>query len=158
MRRCRTVAKTARSTANSKPRPASSSSITAAAAGLLPQPPEQQRRTDALAREAGGLLGIVQGGEQQDLLAEAGAGGEQRGEAAAGGEFVGAAEGGDDVLADGAAVAAVLDDLEVAARSGGLEAEEHGALQTEHHDNSLTSYVERGIIIMTWHYILRAVS
>jgi hypothetical protein len=62
------------------------------------------------------------------------------------------------VLAHGTAVASVLDNLEVAARSRLLQAKEHGALQTEHHDNSPTSYMERAIIITTWHYILRAAS
>jgi hypothetical protein len=64
---------------------------------------------------------VVERGEQQHLFAEAGAGGEQRSEAAVGGEFVGTADGGDDVLLDARAVAAAFDDLEVAARTGGLE-------------------------------------
>jgi hypothetical protein len=49
--RCRTVAKTARSTGNSNRRSASSASITTLAAGLLPQPTEQGWRADALAGE-----------------------------------------------------------------------------------------------------------
>ena len=70
----------------------------------------------------------IEGGEQHDLIAEAGAGGEQRGQGAGGGEFVGAAEGGDDVLAVRGVLAAVLHDLQIGAGPGGLEAEEHGAL------------------------------
>ena len=67
--------------------------------------------------------------EQQHLFAEAGAGGEQCSEAAVGGKFVGAADGGDDVLLDARAVAAAFDDLEVVARAGGLETEEHAPLR-----------------------------
>ena len=104
------------------------------------------------------MLWIVQGREEHDLLAEASAGGQQRGEPPAGCEFVDAPEGGDDVLAHGPAVASVLDNLEVAARSRLLQAKEHGALQTEHHDNSPTSYVKREIIALTWHYILGTAS
>src|ERR687897_1672809 len=79
-------------------------------------------------------------------------------QATAGCEFVDAPDGGDDVLAHGTAVASVLDNLEVAARSRLLQAKEHGALRTEHHTNSHTSNVKRAIIIIAWHYILRAVS
>src|SRR6185503_13318102 len=93
----------------------------------LPQAPKQKRSADALAREAGGLLWIVQGREEHDLLAEASAGGQQCGKPPAGCEFVDAADGGDDVLAHGTAVASVLDNLEVAARSRLLQAKEaHG--------------------------------
>jgi hypothetical protein len=68
-----------------------------------------------------------EGAEQHDLVAQAGAGGEQRGERAGGGALIGAAEGGDDVLTVGTVLAAVRDDLQVGAGPGGLEAEEHGA-------------------------------
>jgi hypothetical protein len=59
-----------------------------------------------------------EGGEQHDLVAQAGAGGEQRGERAGGGALIGAAEGGDDVLPVGTVFAAVRDDLQVAAGPG----------------------------------------
>jgi hypothetical protein len=57
------------------------------------------------------------------------------------------------VLAHGTAVASVLDNLEVAARSRLLQAKEHGALQTEHHDNSPITNLERRNMPQTWHYI-----
>jgi hypothetical protein len=98
------------------------------AAGLLPQAPEQQRAADTTGGQAWPVGIRGEGGEEHDLVAEAGAGGEQRAESAGGGEVVGAAEGGDGVLAVDAVLAAVLDDLQVGARPGGLEAEEHGAL------------------------------
>jgi hypothetical protein len=98
------------------------------AAGLLPQPPEQQRAADTASGQAWPIGIRGEGGEEHDLVAEAGAGGEQGSQSAGGGEFVGAADGGDDVLAVDAVLAAVLDDLEVGAGPGGLEAEEHGAL------------------------------
>src|SRR4051812_21444523 len=135
MIRCRTAVKIARSTEKAKARPASSSSITARQpAGLLPQAAEDQGGADPACLQPRLVLGVAEGGEQQGLLAEPGAGGEESGEAARGGQLVEAAKGGDDLLADGAALAAVLDDLQVAARAGGLEAKEHGALQTGHHD------------------------
>jgi hypothetical protein len=104
------------------------------AAGLLPQAAEEQGCADPACLQPRLVLGVAEGGEQQDLLAEPGAGGEESGEATRGGELVEAAKGGDDLLADGAAFTAVFDDLQVAARTGGLEAEEHGALQAGHHD------------------------
>src|SRR4051812_9661197 len=104
------------------------------AAGLLPQPAEDQGCADPACLQPRLVLGVAEGGEQQGLLAEPGAGGEESGEAARGGQLVEAAKGGDDLLADGAALAAVLDDLQGAARGGGLEAKKNGALQTRHHD------------------------
>jgi hypothetical protein len=103
-------------------------------AEVLPQAPEQQRTAEAAGTQAGGAVLIRQRRQRQDLVAVAGAGGQQGGQAAAGGEFVEAAEGGDDVLANGAVLAAVLDDLQVTARPGLLEAEEHGAPPAQHHD------------------------
>ena len=74
------------------------------AADPIPQPLEQQRAADA-ARGQAQPFGIpLEGGEQHDLVAETGAGGEQGGQRAGGGERVGAAESGNDVLA----VSAVL--------------------------------------------------
>src|SRR3954452_3421731 len=100
-----------------------------AAAKLVPEASKGHRYTDAAQAELRGALVIVERGEQQHLFAEAGAGGQQRGKAAVGGEFVGAADSGDDVLLDARAVAAAFDDLEVAARAGGLETEEHSPLR-----------------------------
>jgi hypothetical protein len=104
------------------------------------------------------LLWIFQGREKHDLLAEAGARGQQRGEAPADCEFVDTPEGGDDVLAHGPALALVLDNLEVAARARLLQAKEHGALQTEHHDNSRIVSLKRQNMPQTWHYIPLAAS
>ncbi len=103
-------------------------------AEVLPQAPEQQRATEAAGAQAGGAVLIREDGQRQDLIAVAGAGREQGGQVAAGGELVEAAEGGDDVLANGAVLAAVLDNLQVTARPGLLEAEEHGAPPAQHHD------------------------
>src|SRR5271166_2807108 len=69
----------------------------------LPNPAEQHRAADPLGRRS-----------------------DERGERARGAQFVGTAEIGDHPLADGGAVARVLDDLHVAALAGSLEAEEHG--------------------------------
>src|SRR3954453_366223 len=98
------------------------------AAGLLPQPLEEQRGTDALGQHARALKVRLESREQQNLLAVARPGGEQGRQAAPCREFIGAAEGGNDLLAYGAALALVRDDLQVAARPGLLDAEEHGAL------------------------------
>lgn len=105
-------------------------------AGFLPQPAEHQGRADPPCLQPRLVLGVVEGGEQQDLLAEPGTRGEESGEPARGSELIEAADGGDDLLADGATFAVVLDQLQVAARAGGLEAEEHGVLQAGHHDTS----------------------
>ena len=71
--------------------------------------------------------------DQQHLIGELGPRGDQRGERAGGRQFVGAAEIGDHPLADRRAVAFVLDDLDVAALAGLLEAEKHGPSAIEHH-------------------------
>ena len=96
------------------------------AAGLLPQPPEQQRRADPFGQHAWSVEIGLQRGEQQHLLAVSRSRGKQGRQATLRCEFIGAAEGGDHGLADGAAVALVLDDLQVAARPGLLDAEKHG--------------------------------
>jgi hypothetical protein len=98
------------------------------AAGLLPQPAEQQGAADATGGQVQPLGISLKGGEQHDLIAETGAGGEQAGQCAGGSELVGAAKGGNDVLAMHAILPTVLDDLQVGAGPGGLEAEEHGTL------------------------------
>jgi hypothetical protein len=98
------------------------------AAGLRPQPLEEQRSSDAFGQHARALKVRLEGREQQNLLAVARPGGEQGSQAATCREFIGAAEGGNDLLAHGAALALVRDNLQVAAWSRLLDAEEHGAL------------------------------
>ena len=106
----------------------------------LPDPAEQQRPADPLGGDRQRALGVlVQRVDQQDLIGELGARGDQRSERAGGRQFVGAAEIGDHRLAHGRAVALVLDDLHVAALAGLLEAEEHGALAIEHHEIRLAA-------------------
>src|SRR3954462_5836126 len=128
MIRCSTVAKMARSTGNSNLALSEQILDHGPAAGLFPQPLEEQRSTDALGQHARALKVGLEGGEQQNLLAVARPGGEQGSQAAACREFIGAAEGGNNLLAHGAALALVRDDLQVAARPGLLDAEKHGAL------------------------------
>ena len=62
------------------------------------------------------------------MLGEAGARGEQGVELAGGLEQIEATEGGQDPLFGLAVVPVVLDELEVAAGSGGFDTEEHGTL------------------------------
>src|SRR5262245_45333476 len=97
------------------------------AAGLLPQPLADESGADALAGDDG-RLAVGVGGEQEGMLGEASAGGEQGVELAGGLQMVEAAEGGEDALAGTAALTGVLDDLHVAARAGRFDAEEQGAL------------------------------
>ncbi len=93
----------------------------------LPDFAEQRRAADPLRRRRQRAVRVlVERGDEQHLVGELGARGEERSERAGSGQFVGAAEVGDHPLADGGAVALVLDDLHVAALAGGLEAEEHG--------------------------------
>ena len=114
MIRCSTAVKIARSTGkpSSARRPAAPrsppGSRSPATAGRRPAVRRSARVQPRL------VLRVVEGGEQQDLLAEPGAGGEEGREPARGGELVEASEGGDDLLADAAALAAVLDDLQKA--------------------------------------------
>ena len=100
------------------------------AAGRLPEPLEDQGRADVPDRDGREpALGVL--GEQQDRAGQAGAGGEQGVELAALLELIEPSQGGDDALPGAAALPAVLDDLEVGAGTGGLGAEEHGALQRD---------------------------
>ena len=62
----------------------------------------------------------------QGLLGVAGAGGEQALQAAVSLEVVESAEGGQDALAGAPVDPVVLDDLQVAARASGFDAEKHG--------------------------------
>ena len=93
----------------------------------LPDPAVQHRAADPLGGDRQRALGVlVERVDQQHLVGELGARGDEGSERAGGGQFVGAAEADDHLLADGGAVALVLDDLHVAAFAGLLEAEEHG--------------------------------
>ena len=93
----------------------------------LPDPAEQHRPTDPLRRNRQRAFGVlVERVDEQHLIGELGPRSDERGERAGGGQLVGAADIGDHPLADGGAVALVLDDLHVAAFAGLLEAEEHG--------------------------------
>jgi hypothetical protein len=125
------------------------------AAGLLPQSLEQQGAADATGGQAQPLGIPLEGGEQHDLVAEAGAGGEQAGQRAGGGELVGAAEGGEDVLAVRPVLPTVLHDLQVGARPGGLEAEEHGRW-SGHHNMTRFAGENRMRCDQTWHHIFSA--
>ena len=93
----------------------------------LPDFAKQQRAADPLGGDRQRALGVlVERIDQQHLIGELGARGNERSERAGGGQLVGAAEIGDHPLAHGRAVARVLDDLHIAALAGPLEAEEHG--------------------------------
>ena len=97
------------------------------AAGLLPEALKDQRRADAAGGD-GRQLAVGMSRQQQGLLGEAGAGGEQGVELARGLEQVQASEGGKDALFGLAVIPVVLDELEVAAWPGGFDAEEQGGL------------------------------
>ena len=103
-RRCRTVRKTARSTANSKRRSPSSSARTARQPRLLPEAFEDQGGPEAAGADDGRLAAGV-GRQQEDLLGEACPGGEQGVELAGVLELVETAEGAEDALAGAAVVA-----------------------------------------------------
>src|SRR6202022_2019845 len=93
----------------------------------LPDSAKQQGSADPLGGDRQRALGIfVERIDQQHLIGELGARGNERSERAGGGQLVGAAEIGDHPLAPGAPAPPVLDNLHVAALAGPLEAEEHG--------------------------------
>ena len=98
-----------------------------AAAGVMPEALEDERRSEAAGVDDGNLA-VVVSGEQEDLFSEACAGGEQGVELSGLLEVVEAAEGAENALPGAAAIPEVLDELEVAAGSGGFDAEEHGSL------------------------------
>ncbi len=100
----------------------------------LPDSVEQHRPADPLGGDRERAFAIlVERVDQQQLIGELCARGDERSQPAGGGQFVGAAEIGDHPLAHRRAVALVLDDLHAAALAGGLEAEEHGRSPIEHH-------------------------
>src|SRR5208337_638371 len=121
----------------------------------LPDPPEQQGSADPLGGDRQRAFGVlVERMNQQHLIGELGARGDERSERAGGGQLVGAAEIGDHLLADSGAVAPVLDDLHVAALAGLLEAEEHGRSPRAPRNPSRRQR-SSAKIAQTWHYTLR---
>jgi len=95
----------------------------------LPDFTKQQRSADALGARRPCAVGVfIERIDEQHLIGEFGATGEQRGQGARGGEFIGASEIGDDGLAHGSVDALVLDDLDVAAFAELFDAEVHGGL------------------------------
>ena len=119
---------------NSKRRPLSSLLDHVLTTGLLPEPLEDQGRPDVPDRDGPEpALGML--GEQQDGSCQASSRGEQSVELAALLGLIEPPQSGEDPLPGASALPAVLDDLEVGAGSGGLGAEKHGALQTEHRGN-----------------------
>jgi hypothetical protein len=102
----------------------------------VPDSAEQQRSADALGRNRQRSVGVlVERADEQHLVSELGPGSQQRGESAGGDQIVGAPQISDDGLPYSAVDAVVLDHLNVGAWAGFLDAEEHGAPKTEHHEN-----------------------
>src|SRR5512135_2361278 len=94
---------------------------------LFPEPLDDQGGSDAAGGEGRELpLGV--GRKQEDGLGQAGARGQQGVELSGLLELVESPQGGEGPLAGSPVLPAVLDDLEIGAWSGGLGAEEHGAL------------------------------
>ncbi|HWT78521.1 MAG TPA: hypothetical protein VN648_06930 [Candidatus Methylomirabilis sp.] len=94
---------------------------------LLPEPLEDQGGSDA-SRGDGRELPLGVRGEQEDGLRQACPRDQQGVELSSLLELVESSQGGDDPLPGAPILPAVLDDLEVGAWTGGLGAEEHGAL------------------------------
>ena len=87
---------------------------------------EQQRSADAFGRNRQRSVGVlVERADEKYLVSELGPGSQQRGESAGGDQIVGAPQISDDGLPYGAVDAVVLDHLNVGARAGFLDAEEH---------------------------------
>ena len=104
----------------------------------LPDLAEQHRPADPLRRNGERAVGVlVERGDQQHLVGEPGARGDEGSERAGGDQFIGAAEIGDHPLTHRGAFAPVLDDLHVAALAGRLEAEEHGRSQSSTTESKL---------------------
>src|SRR5208337_929796 len=120
----------------------------------IPDPAEQQGSADPSGGDRQRAFVLVERMDQQHLIGELGARGDERSERAGGGQLVGAAEIGDHLLADSGAVAPVLDDLHVAALAGLLEAEEHGRSPRAPRNPSRRQR-SSAKIAQTWHYTLR---
>ena len=97
------------------------------AAGLAPQTLEDQRRADAPAVDQKPIA-ITQGGQHQGGFGQAGAGLQQLIELASVQPILSPPRRGDDMLPNGAAIAAALDDLQIRAPTNGFAAEEHAGL------------------------------
>src|SRR5512135_224111 len=94
---------------------------------LLPEPPEDQGGSDASGDDGRELsLGVSR--EEEDRLGQPCARDQQGVELATLLQLVESPQGGEDPLSGPAILPAVLNDLEIGAWSGGLGAEEHGAL------------------------------
>lgn len=97
------------------------------ASGLSPQSFEHHGRSDRSRRHLGSFT-LAMGGQQQDRLAEPGAGPEQSFRLAAFLQLVQPAQRGDHALLGATVFPAVFDHLQVDATAGLLLAKEHGAL------------------------------
>ena len=115
----------------------------------IPDPAEQQGSADPSGGDRQRAFVLVERMDQQHLIGELRARGDERSERAGGGQLVGAAEIGDHPLADGRAVAPVLDDLYVAALAGLLEAEEHGPLMNRAPRNPTRSQISSAKTVQT---------
>src|SRR5271165_1760212 len=97
-----------------------------AAAGLLPQTTEDHRRPDAPRRTAL-QRSCLQAGDQQGGLGEPGTRAQQRVQSTVGLQLLDTSQRGEHALDGARAIARVLDDLQVATLTGGLDAKEHAA-------------------------------
>src|SRR5262245_43537368 len=103
------------------------------------------------------------GREQEELLGEACARGEEGVQLPGVLEVVEAAEGAEDALPGATAIPEILDELEVAAGPRGFDAEEHGDLgKVRHHDRTTQNQISNGKTEMirrksaeTWHQVFR---
>ena len=97
------------------------------APGLLPEPLEDEDRPDVPGGDGGELsFGVRR--QEKDVAAQPCARDQEAVEMPGLLELIESPQGGDDALSGSPVFPAVLDDLEVGAWSGGLGAEEHGAL------------------------------
>ena len=123
--RCSTLAKIARSTGNLELALCQQPLDHRPAAGLAPH--TRQRRADAPAVDQKPIA-ITQGGQHQGGFGQAGAGLQQLIELASVQPILRPPQRGDDMLPNGAAIAAALDDLQIRAPTNGFAAEEHAGL------------------------------
>src|SRR3954463_5851677 len=124
MIRCSTVAKTARSTGNSKPRPARRSSTTARQPVSSHSRPNSRGGADARAGKPLGVAGLDLR-QHKGAFGVAGDGTGQALEGAGGGDSLLAAQVLDDALLGAAVLAHGLDEVEVGVAVDALLADEH---------------------------------
>src|SRR5512132_2691726 len=105
------------------------------AAGLAPQTRENQRRADAPAIDQK-RIAIAQGGQHQGGFGQAGTGLQQLIELASVQPILRPPQRGDDMLPNGAAIAAALDDLQIRAPTNGFAAEETCGPRLMHYANA----------------------